>query len=451
MIRSRVNALAVVAAVAIFGACSEKKSSGGGGGGAAAPEQEENGDEKSTPPGETAWNPVEGQGCVQGVILDGFTGQRIDLSKIADPSGAFVLIRGKKLKARFISDDPNLIGEYHICGIPVEQDYPLFTYLPGYLPFETTVNITSTRAVRTSGADNAVASEAKIPDPIKLTNIKVFPLAASARDLRIRVVYQGGGVANVNVKIEPKTSVGGHYAFEGDFANTAGTRVLPLSATTSADGFATFKGADLALGHRYTLWSFTAADSGLAAPAARDFTYGIGSSVSTNDFDGYELTVTLTDANKALKAVSCSLQDKNFAGDGSVTITFNRPLAVIDPDSWRASLVGKAGGSTADLKADVANNNIAEMMTAVTSDRTLILKPVWGTATAPKPVDLTKDPNDPQNIDKDLRITYDGSTIKLNVVGLNSVNNIALNDASLGVAAVCGAASPSVRIYQEME
>jgi len=444
--------LFIAALFAALIGCSDKKKSSGGGGAAVAPVEDETEKTSSVDPDSVVWSPVEGQGCLQGVITDGFTGERIDMTQFADPSGAFVLIRNQKLKARYIKDDPNLKGEYNICGIPVEQTYPVFVYIPGYLPFESTVNITSTRAVRvdTNATSNSVATEVKIPDPISMTNIRLYPLANGATPLRIRATYQGNGVAGATVTIEPEAATG-HYAFEGTFANSAGTRVAPQRVVTDASGYAEFKAETVSLGHRYKYWILPTAASHLTPVGPVTFNFGTVAAAGgdgTDDTNAFDINVAMTDLDKALVAVSCSLQDADYKSDGSVTITFNRPLAAIDPDSWDAAISVAGNASGADFPATVADNNKAEKIVVSTSDRTMTLSPVWGN-NKPKPIDLAKDPSDLANQDRNITVTYNTANIKVAVAGLESQNNVALSTV-LGTAPGC-AASMAMRLYKAMD
>lgn len=111
----------------------------------------------------------DGFGCVQGVIMNGFTGQRFDLSTLKEPDGIYALIRGQKLRAQYFRDDPNLMGEYYICDIPLDITIPIFANITGFLPFEAQITIASTRPIRVSTGtttSNSVSEEAPIVDPI---------------------------------------------------------------------------------------------------------------------------------------------------------------------------------------------------------------------------------------------------------------------------------------------
>src|SRR5689334_6084582 len=115
---SKTSALAMmIAGTMVLGGCFgpfKKKSSGGGGGGGSTEETEgegsgggsgsgskNSGTTDDTPPAPGA---KDGYGCLQGVVTDGFTGQRIAL----DATKMFVLIRGTKIPANVIAGDDNL-------------------------------------------------------------------------------------------------------------------------------------------------------------------------------------------------------------------------------------------------------------------------------------------------------------------------------------------------------
>ena len=434
----------LVVATALVG-CGNKKKSGGGGGAV-----ETVNEVQQTNGVEAPYTSVDGQGCLQGVLLNGFTGERIDLSKATAPDGAFVLIRGQKKMARWIKDDANLIGEYHICGIPVEETYPVYVYLAGYLPFESTVKITSTRAIRTDVAasgGNAVAQDAKIPDPIAMSDIMLFPVGNSTRPLNVSVIYQGKGVADAIVRIEP-LKASNFFSFDGDFASNAkGTRMLPITATASAAGVANFPADKLVFGLRYKLTVIAPASKDLTTVKDIEFTYGINGPAAAEGVNNYELTVHLDDINNALRLDSCSLQDQSYASNGTLVLTFNREMTVIDPDAWivtAASIVG-----TAAIATDVPGNGAGETMTATAAGRTLTLAPKWANNVPPKTPVVTSDPTNVANEDRNASVTYTGTSIKLNVVGKENSNNVALS--SVANIAACNGGTLTVRLFKEMQ
>ncbi len=362
-------------------------------------------------------------GCVQGVILNGYTGARIDMNDIKDPSGVFVLIHGKKIKAEFIPGDTNLVGEYSICGIPVEETYPLFVYREGFLPFETSVFVDSTRPLRlpTHLTSANVNQEQEIPLPTVISNIVLFPFGES-RDLVVKVVSEGKTIEKAKVDLEPIAG-GNHFAFEGVFANTANTRLLPIRVETDNKGLATFPKAQLSLGHRYRVSAIPPLDFDKTVSGNYEITLGVsGASVSDTY---YEVTIDLDLARQALSIVSCSNnKGQSVDKNGQIVIEFNRDIFVKDPDSWEAVASWSpvpAPASTTKLPAKVAKNNKSESVNATATGSTLVLLPIVNAGEKWRDeLDMTLDPTSNANMDRNLSIDYKAATIKIGVEGDNS-------------------------------
>jgi hypothetical protein len=384
-----------------------------------------------------------GSGCLQGVVMDGYNGQRVDLSKLTDPSGIYVLIHGRKVKAQVYAGDANLAGEYYICDIPVEETYPVFAYLPGYLPFESSVNITSTRAIRVTG-NQAVAAEEKIPDPIAMTNIRLFPLGNAGRDLRIHVVAAGSGVPDVTVDLEPQAAIG-HFAFNGTFANSADTRLTPLRAKTDADGYAVFSGGDLSLGASYNVLATPPASANLGAATHATFLFGISGAVAGRDGGPYELSLPLGDGLQPIAVVSCSKEFLDFSETGSVAFEFNRDIQLVNLNLLTADIAG--GGS---LVANDPSNAVSEQVLASISGGTrLTLSPNFKNGTAPKRPDASKPVGDTQNTDRDATITFHLAQVMIRVVGDTDQNFVPL--ANIQMPAACKAGTDvTTRFWQQI-
>lgn len=436
--RAILVALTATAAAGCFGPFAKKKSSSGGGGGATTQQASAPTPAGPATPGATPAGPAaaptppapagarDGYGCLQGVVIDGFTGQRVDIAKVSTgKNGMFVLIRDTKLPAKAIADDPNLVGEYHICDIPVEKKYPVFAYFDGYEPFESDVTIVSTRPIRTTATEVAVDAEVKIPDPVELKNIVVWPKNTAGRDLVVRVFHNGAPVKGALVDVEP---TGTGDAFQGNWmealVNSADDRILPLPRVlTNDDGVATFAKDLLSLGHAYKVSVTAASESGLTSVAARQIILGITDATATDE-NTFELNVTLDDANKGIKVISCSKQFQDYAGNGVFTFIFNRDVTIVNA---RVQLATVAGGAAA-LQTDDTADMDPETMTAAASGQKITLSPNFTGGTAPKTPDQTKLPTDGQNVDKDLIVSYDTAKIFIKVTGDNDANFKSLKD-----------------------
>jgi hypothetical protein len=463
-------AMIVAGSVALGGCFGPfKKKSGGGGGGGSETTEEEGGKEgkpgKDTDSGETPSDSgtstppppgaKDGYGCLQGVVTDGYTGQRLDLGT---GGKMFVLIRGQMIKATTVKGDSDvadahLKGEYFICDIPVEETYPVYAYVDGYLPFESSVKITSTRPKRVEAGGQAVVEEVKIPDPIALKDIRLFPVGNTTRDLRVRVVHNGAPVKDAFVDLEPLADgAKGTFEFEGTFINSAGTRILPQRATTGDDGYATFEAANLSLGAQYTVKVHPPVGSNLTHPAISTFVLGV-SGATTSDLNTYDMN----DDNQPLKAISCSTNFTSFDSAGSLRIMFNREVTVIDPDfldtavAVTANIVGK-NHDPLELAAVVNDNNTAETVKYSVSGNILTLTPKFEGDDTIKPLEAA-DPSSTLNAkNKDATATWSLSKVKVKVKDDLDQNNVAVSTLVTTNGAGATLACPlAVRFFQQID
>lgn len=382
----------------------------------------------------------DGFGCVQGVIMNGFTGQRFDLSTMKEPDGIYALIRGQKLRAQYFRDDANLMGEYYICDIPLETTVPIFANVTGYLPFEAQVKIESSRPIRVATsasasadpAPNAVTQEAPIPDPILLGNFRLYPKQNGTRSLVINVRDEQKAIADAMVDLQPITTAG-QFAFDGTFLNTLGTRLVPTRKTTGADGVATFAASEIAYGTRYKLTVTPSAAQDLGPAASRTFVLGIGGALSP-DRNNWEFNVDLSETNNALAVVACSASNQSYNADGTVTIVVNRPVqlaaGVSQKDNWVATLGG--AGIQAVLTTSNTTNNASEHFDVNLSGDgkiiTLALK-AGAFSTNKLTPNYSLPTTDNANKDLNLTVTYPISSIKFDVI--DSEATAALNSVAL--------------------
>lgn len=454
----------MIASSLVLGGCFgpfKKKSSGGGGGGSSANDDDDDGgedeggkttkktDNGTTPPAGPATptppGAKDGYGCLQGVVTDGFTGQPIAF----DASKIFVLIRGTKLTANKVD---GIDGQYYICEIPGEETYPVYAFLDGYMPFESSVQITTTRAKRVASDGQAVVDEVKIADPLELQNIRLFPLNNTTRDLRVRAVFNGAGVKDAFVDLEAMAAgSSGTFAFEGTFANSAGTRILPVRMQTGDDGYATFPHDKLSLGAAYKVTVYAPPALNLTAPATANIVLGI-SGAAAEDANTYDLNVVLGDGNKALKAISCSTQFQNFQSDGQIKIMFNRDFKVIDKEDLDGALsltanMKASDGSTVTLASDSSAINMEQASVSIDKN-ILTITPVFDTHGKPKSLDLNADLDTGDNLaNKNGTVTYDFTKIKLDA---SDINTAAGNKVQL--SAILPASCPNVvRFFQEVD
>ncbi len=443
----------------------KKKSSSGGGGGSGSEEEEVDGDEggkggSNKNSGETPSAPApstptppgakDGFGCLQGVVTDGFTGQPIALS---DPSKIFVLIRGTKLTANKVD---GIDGQYFICDIPGEDTYPVYAFLDGYMPFESSVQITLTRAKRVAADGQAVIDEVKIADPIELTNLRLFPTGNTTRDLRVRVVHSGGGVKDAFVDLEAQAAgASGTFAFEGTFANSIGTRILPIRVMTDADGYAVFPAAKLSLGAAYKVTVHGPVVSNFAVPTVRDVVVGV-STTENVDFNSYDLNISLDEAGKDLKVVSCSTQMVPYNSAGQLKIMFNRNFKISDKENIDGSITLTAGVKGQDGTTDIAlaSDSSAvnlEQATVSIDKNILTITPVFTANGGPKALDFNSDLDSGVNLgNKDGEVTYNFANILLDTEESTTAtgSKVALSALIAGMSPAC---NNKVRFFQDFD
>ena len=423
----------------------KKKSGGGGGGGVVEESDKTSSESPSTSPTPSLPGAKEGFGCLQGIVTDGFTGQPIafDVTKL------FVLIRGTKLAANKVE---GIDGQYYICEIPGEEAYPVYAFLDGYMPFESSVEITTTRAKRVASEGQAVVDEVKIADPLELQNIRLFPINNTTRDLRVRVVFNGGGVKDAIVDLEAMASgAAGTFAFDGTFANSAGTRILPMRTVTGEDGYATFSADKLSLGAAYKVTVYGPPALNLKAPASQSIVLGI-SGATTDDLNTYDMNIPLDDGNETLKLVSCSTKFQNYHSDGQIKFLFNRDVKIIDKEDLDGALTLTANmkatnGSTVALATDSSAINLEQASVSIDKN-ILTITPIFDSNGRPKALDLNADLDTGDNLaNKAGTVTYNLGAIKLDTAGSNTASgNKVLLSAINGIGC-----SNVVRFFQEVD
>jgi hypothetical protein len=437
--------LGVALSAGCFGPFKKKSGGGGGGGGGAVPdtEIEESESETETPSSKPATKVEEsapppagakaGYGCLQGVVIDGFTGQPVELSA---PDKIFVLIRGTKIAASKV-DDANLVGQYYICDIPLDETYSVFGFIDGYQNFEGTVNVASTVGSRT-GAANAIASDIVKKDPLVISNIVLFPKTAGGRDLTIRVYNQGIVVEGATVDLEPITTPSAsnnHFSVYGAaFAYSNGTRNFPQRLTTDADGKALFTADKISLGTNYNIRVTPPSALNVTIPAVQNITLGI-SGATVDDNNNYVINFEVTDSNQALRVIACSSQAETYNSAGRAIVIFNRNIELSRNDNlWVVQLSSTTAGFDATLPGEVADTDSETMTATITNGNMLTLQPIW--ATQPKTPDFEKiDGVDPQNDDRNVIVEYPSDQIKVKPAGepkdvwtaLDDVGGIACN------------------------
>ena len=190
--------------------------------------------------------------CVQGVVLNGLTGERIGLAK-ASPEGALqgvsVLVHNKLLQADPMVENveganTNLLGEYALCGFPLDESFPIFAWVDGFESFEGIITVDSTLAQRTP---NSREVDIQRGYPTLLANIKLYPKGTETRDLKFIVSHGGQKIAGAQVQLRST----GKNALDETGTLAPQIRLIPQTAATNSSGEVVFAAADLVLGGVY--------------------------------------------------------------------------------------------------------------------------------------------------------------------------------------------------------
>jgi hypothetical protein len=149
------------------------------------------------------------RGHIQGVLVDGITGERIPVPALNDKEGIRVLTNHtfKSGTALTESREPGhqMVGEFVVGGVPVNKQYPIIVSVTGYQPFEGNIKIPAQYYARqTVSRDGGPMVVDQIEDvPQMVANIRLFPLAVEAQDLEVTVVERGNPVEGAIVHLKP--------------------------------------------------------------------------------------------------------------------------------------------------------------------------------------------------------------------------------------------------------
>lgn len=335
-------------------------------------------------------------GCFQGVVINGLTAERIALP-VDDAKGLQVLVRDSLRAGTSLVDDvasnPLLAGEYYMCDVPLDEEFPVFVAVDGYEAFEGEIKVHSTAPSR---SPKATADLVK-PYPTEVANIRLYPKNTQVKDLEVLVTNNGAPLAGAQVILR---SQGANFLdpLHTNFLAPKNSRAPSQTITTGADGKAVFPAAELVLGGHYTYTVLPPDGGATQTVAAGTFIVGLRSDAS--DDHPYLLTVNLNQSVGSLAILSKSTDGNDPNPSGTATIYFNREIEIVPgtEDGIRASLEGEV---TAKLVADNASNKAPDSVTVTIEANKLTLTPVFET----KPdADTTKEP--------DLAVTFSGILLR---------------------------------------
>lgn len=318
-------------------------------------------------------------GCIQGVVVNGMTGARVTLPKANVDKGLYVLIRDRLSDATSLVPDPaaaganaQLAGEYNLCSVPLDETFPLFVWLDGFLPFEGDVTVHSTAAAQ---SPNAKADLVK-PTPSEIANIRVYPKSQQVKDLGVLVTHDGLPLAGATVILR---SLGVNFLdpMLTGFLPPKNTRSQTQSAVTDDTGKVTFPAAELVLGGHY-IYTVLPPDGGSAesAAVAEAFILGLRSDADTSE--PYLITVDLAHSIGKLVELSRSTDNEDPDPSGKVTVYLNREFELV-PGSEDGVTASLSGAVTAVLVADVPGNKQPDTVKVTIEANKLTLEPVFKT------------------------------------------------------------------------
>ncbi len=353
-------------------------------------------------------------GCLQGVVINGLTAERIALPSDST-KGLQVLVQDDLRVGTSLVDgsaapgvNPLLTGEYYLCNVPLDEEFPVFVWVDGYEPFEGEVKVHSTAASRSS---KATADLIK-PYPTEIANIRLYPKGTQVKDFKVLVTNNGTPLPGAQVILR---SQGDNFLdpLHANFLAPKNVRSTPQTITTGDDGKAVFPAAGLVLGGFYT-YTVLPPDGG-AKHAVAAGTFVVGLRAEASETEPYLLTVNLNQSVGQLAILSRSTQSQDPSSTGTVTVYFNREFEIVP--GTEDEIQGVLGGAvTAALADNVPANKKPDNVTVIIEANKLTLTPIFKT----KPdTDTTKEP--------DLSVTYSGLQFRpkaspetLSVVDLNT-------------------------------
>ena len=348
-------------------------------------------------------NHSERTGCIQGVVINGQTGERVVAQ--APESEIFVLVQDTKILARPAESakESQLAGEYFACGVPVDVDFPLFAFVEGYQSFQGFVRVEShfESAIKKSAEQPYDFQPLRISAPTLLANLLLFPKGQETKPFTFRVVSEGKPLADASVQLTPD---GTSQFSRTSFLPPSTVRMKPLTAKTNAEGKVEFPAKDLVLGGSYDYRVLAGGNSDLNALVRGKIMVGLlannlpfsAQGVEQNAFD---VTVDLSKIQVPLKLVSTSAVPYTVSPKGEIFYAFNRPIELV-PGTQDLVKVSLINSSRAQLATAIEGNNLVDNATLQVMGNLLVVKPKF--SVEPDPLR-----------DADMEVQFDGILLQV--------------------------------------
>jgi hypothetical protein len=319
---------------------------------------------------------VKHLGCVQGYVMNGITGARLDFAALdmAESNGIFVNVATERLGAT-LQKSTATPGGFRVCNVPLDEAYVLRAELPGYEVVEGLIRVRSTVAPFANEAEADIAKQV----PSLNVNIAVFPRGVATQDVTFIVQSFGEQVKDATVHLKPST--GGTAALavvdEAGFLIPTAVGAPNLTAVTDADGIAKFAAGDLMLGARYEYVVLPPAGDAFLEPIAGLFQLTVrDNNDPVTTVSPYIQFVNFQGSAPLLAELQFSTDSLNYDESGSLIVVFNRKVEIL-PGTEDEIVATLADANGATLQADVRGNFKPDQVSYKIDGYRLILTPKW--------------------------------------------------------------------------
>ena len=352
--------------------------------------------------------------CIQGVVRNGISGKRIILDQDEQArDGIYVLVHNRFISAKLMnikrneqneapeSEETNslveknqeqverikrLNGEFALCGIPVDESFPVFVWQDGFQAFEGVVRVASTLAQRTEVSDEI---DIVRPRPTLLTDIDIYPIGVTSPDLKFNLFHGISRLANAVIQLQPTTkhllagsgkdisTISTQQKDDMFIRNSRQGRTVPLVATSDEEGNAVFSGDSLVLGGVYDYTIFPP-EGGLAISMKKgSLTVGLRAGVTGEagmSLTGqpFEVSVHMDRTLQPPQVVASSTFDRGFDNEGKIELWFDTEVE-ITAASEQGMGASVSGANGAILKDEGGKGAVSVMV----EGRRMIIRPNW--------------------------------------------------------------------------